>query len=387
MRDSSSRRPGLDLARNLAIFLVIVQHIVFLGGLTNDGMGELHRLQARLLEALSQSCVDLFGLISGYLGVSACGWKVRKFARLWFQVWTTGLLVLGGCALAALAFPAVFPEGLPTRADWFTAACPLLRDEYWYFTGYLFVFLLGPLINRGLFAAGRERIGLTVAAVLFVVVCGTTVCPGGVTWLPLAKGYSAAWLVCLYVFGAALRITESRWGAIRARWFFAATAACVAATVLQRLSMASVPAIKTFFADEWTLHHYTSPTVTLGAVGLLLGCARLPLTACRGRLARISTALAPCAFGVYLLHVQPFFFRHVIAGRFAFLDRVPDAFFAIAVLFTTAAAHLLFALGDAATRRVILSGISFSRFARRMPCPGSSSCARCSCKAVSPSLR
>ena len=169
MRDSSSRHPGLDLARNLAVLLVIVQHLVFLGGLSNDGMGSLHKFQARLLEAASQSCVDLFGLLSGYLGVATLGWKWRKFGKLWLQVWSTGILLLGGCTAVGWLCPNAFAGHLPTRADWLTAAFPLLCDEYWYFTGYLFVFLFAPPLNRCLFAEGRERRGLAVAAVLYTL--------------------------------------------------------------------------------------------------------------------------------------------------------------------------------------------------------------------------
>lgn len=351
MHGSSSRNPGLDLARNLAIFLVIVQHVAFLGGLSNDGMGEAHKFQARMLEALSQSCVDLFGLLSGYLGVKAVGWKWRKFGRLWLQVWSTGLLTLSVCSLVGLVWPGAFGGHLPAAGDWLTAAFPLVRDEYWYFTGYLFVFLLAPVVNRLLFAEGRERIGLSAAAVLFAVICGTTVFPGGVTWLPLAKGYSAAWLVCLYVFGAALRRTEARWNAIHAGWYFAVAAAGVSATVLQRLSMASVPALKNLFADEWTLAHYTSPTVTLVAAVLLLGCARLDPSRFGDRLTRINAALASCAFGVYLIHVQPFFFLHGFKFRFAFLDRVPDGLFAVSVLGTSAALYFIFAALESALDR------------------------------------
>lgn len=353
MRDSSSdRNPGLDLARNLAILLVLVQHIVCLGGLSNDSMGLAHKLQARTIEAFSQCCVDLFGLLSGYLGVATLSWNWKKLGRLWLQVWTTGLLVCGVCALGGLVAPSVFGGRLPTQADWLTAACPLLRDEYWYFTGYLFVFLLAPLLNRTVFAAGRERVGIAAAGVVFLLVCGTTACPGGVDRLPLAKGYSAAWLVCLYVFGAALRRAEDRLRPLRAAHFFGLTALCVAVTAGQRLAMASVPALKSLFAGEWTLHHYTSPTITLAAAATLLGCARLRPCLFVGLPGRLNAALAPCAFGIYLLHVQPFFFLSMFKGRFVFLDRVPDSLFAVSVVGTAVGLYFLFAALEAARRRL-----------------------------------
>ena len=354
MRDSSSRNAGLDLARNLAIFLVIVQHIALLGGLGNEGVGVLHRLQARFLEALSQSCVDIFGLLSGYLGAMAAGWKWRRFCGLWLQVWTTGLLVLGFCALVGGVWPAAFSNALPCADDWLTAVCPLMRNEYWYFTGYLFVFLLAPVINQFLFAPGRTRIGFVAAGVLFVLACGTTVFPGGTGWLPLAKGYSATWLVCLYIFGVALRHAEVRLSKVRAGLFLVVAAGGVLLTVGQRVIMASSPAIKELFADEWTLSAYTSPTVVLTAAALLMGCAHLNPKVPHARVWSVNAALAQAAFGVYLLHVQPFFFFHGFKGAFAFLDHAPDAFFGLAVLGTAVGCYLVFQALER-TRQKLLS--------------------------------
>jgi len=332
MRDSSSRNPGLDLARNLAIFLVVMQHVVFLGGLSNDGMGVVHKLQGRFLEALSQSCVDLFGMLSGYLCVSLTVWKWKRFGALWLQVWMTGLLMLGICTLTDLPHPEC--------ADWLTAAFPLVRNAYWYFTAYSVVFLLAPLVNRWLFAEGRERIGITVACMLFAVVCGITVFPGGSALLPLARGYSAGWLICLYMFGAAARCSEKRLSAIRTRVFFIGSLFCVGITVCQRIVLAQVPELKQIFSDEWTLCEYTSPTATLTALLLLLGCSRVRFGRF-GAWARTANArLASCAFGVYLIHVQPFYFVHGFKDRFGWLDRLPDGLFTLAVLVTVSVLYL-----------------------------------------------
>jgi len=359
MHDSSSRNPGLDLARNLAIFLVVVQHIVFLGGLSNDGMGVAHKLQARFLEALSQCCVDLFGLLTGYLCVSVTRWKWSRFGALWLQVWTTGLLTLGVCALTVLPRPA--------RADWLTAAFPLVRGAYWYFTAYAVVFLLAPLLNRVLFAAGRERFGLLAAGALFAVTCGITVFPGGSALLPLARGYSAGWLICLYVFGAAARCGERRLGAVKPRTFFLGGLFCVGLTVAQRIAMAHAPALKRLFADEWTLHEYTSPTVTLAALFLLLGCSRLTLGRFGAWVRTANARLAACAFGVYLIHVQPFYFVHGFKGRFGWLDRLPDGLFALTVLGTAVAVYLGLAALEGVRAKAVARAVALlkERFRRR----------------------
>lgn len=78
-----------------------------------------------------------------------------------------------------------------------------------------------------------------------------------------------------------------------------------------------------------------------------------PSVSCRRSRSPTGRPLAPCAFGIYLWHVQPFFFDHVFKFRFGFLDRVPDGLFAVAVL---AAAMLLYLVLAA------LSGMSSFRF-------------------------
>lgn len=315
MHDSSSRNVGLDLVRNLAIFLVVVQHIVFLGGLGNDAMGALHKIQARFIEALSQSCVDIFGMLSGYLGVTATTWKWRRFAG-----------------------------ARPGWADWRTALLPLCHNEYWYFTAYLLVFMLAPLVNRFLFAPGCEKRGFVVAILLFLVAGDVSVFPGDSADHFFAKGYSAEWLLFLYVMGAALRCGEGKLKNVRPWCFFAIAAFGVVLTAGQRFAMAAMPALKDFFDDEWTLCVYTSPTVTLTAAALLLGCAHLSPKTLPARFWSVNARFAACAFGVYLFHVQPFFFNHVFKGAFHWLDRVPDVLWGAAVLGTALGVYIIFGL-------------------------------------------
>ena len=346
-----TRNYGIDAARILAIFLVVLQHVVLLGGIDNDG-GFLKRLPLRFLEASSQCCVDLFGLITGYVCWRTTTWNVRRFASLWLQVWTTGLLVLGVLALA----------GHPVASgDWLRGLFPLVFDEYWYFTGYAVVFALMPFLNRI-----PARFRNTLCLVLFAVVSAFTFWPGGLRHLPLAKGYSAAWLVILFLFGATLRDLSPRWR-VRPRTCFAFAAAMIAATVAQRLVISAIPALRRFFADEWTLLPYTSPTVVLTAAALLVGLARLEIG--DGLVRKMITLLAPCAFGVYLLHVQPLFFESVWKGSFAPLNALPDALIIPAILLVVLLAYLACFLVELLRRYVCarLAAAATSVFRRRLP--------------------
>ena len=173
---------------------------------------------------------------------------------------------------------------------------------------------------------------------IFLVVSAFTCWPGGLARLPLEKGYSAAWLVILFLFGGALREFASR-RTIRPLRCFLFAGAMVGVMVAQRLVLSSIPRLRALFADEWTLLPYTSPTVVLMAAALLLGLAHLEI---RSRLAQKAIGvLAPCAFGVYLLHVQPLFFASVWKGSLAAINALPDALFVLAILAVVVLVYLV----------------------------------------------
>ncbi|GEM_PF-2439678 len=336
------RHPGVETARILAIFLVVLQHIVFLGGILNDDLNALQRLQARSLEAVSQCCVDIFGLISGFVLAGAIAhstatgtWLQRQlhrwigFGKLWCQVWCTGLLVLGICWLAVHCGVIA---ATPVATDWQRALLPLLKDEYWYSTGYFFVFLLTPILLP--FARWKHAKWLALA--LFVIACGVTAFPGGKDALPLNNGYSAAWLVILAFWGMVLRnLLPSRFLTRKQGLLCACIALLMlSVTICQRLVMAAIPAVKECFRDEWTLHHYPSPTIVIAAAAILLAST----TFTPGHRARkLICGLSSCAFGVYLIHVQPFFFEHCFKGQFASLATLPWYLFGITILLLAAA--------------------------------------------------
>lgn len=362
------RNVGIEFARIVAIYLVVLQHIVFLGGLANANAGILHRLQARLLEAASQTSVNIFALISGFVFFQriitdseyryhGCGrrfiWDWKHFLKLWLQVFVTGLGMLGFVAMFSLGLThsktfatLPFKPVSITVSDCLTAFFPLFRDEYWYFTGYFWVFLLSPFLAT---VASRRGAGWLALALLGIV-GAVTAWPGGVELLPLNKGYSAAWLVLLAFVGMCIAKYNAVSRYSRPLICFSVAALAVALTAGQRFLMSAVPALKTFFGDEWTLHHYTSLTVIIGAVAFVLGASVINF----GRSARKLICLfSSCVFGVYLLHVQPVFFNNFFKGHFQFLDTLPDWLFGIGAAGTAALVFLICIVIEKLRRRIM----------------------------------
>lgn len=306
---------GIDYARIAAIFLVILQHLT-ISGVDSAGHPFLYRISARLMEALAQPCVDLFALISGYVCLTAT-WRPMRYFKLWLQVVFTAAVIVAVVPLVAAA---------PVSRDWLKVLTPVCHDTYWYFTGYTVVFLLMPVLNRLM----RLKWACTGAFALVAVLAILQTLGVLSAFTFLNDGYSAAWLVVLYAVGAGLRQIEDRLP--RTPWpYFVLAFACVLLTMAQRLFTGY---------DDWTLFKYTSPTNVVAAASLLVGFLRLPSPDFGGTAIR---ALSSAAFGVYLWHVHPLFFRQCWFGSFTFFNDIPGWAYAAAMLGTAGLAFLLIA--------------------------------------------
>lgn len=161
--------------------------------------------------------------------------------------------------------------------------------------------------------------------------------------LALVGGHSPLWLGVLYIFGAAmkkLRVPESM-SSKKALLIYASAAVFTALFKITGDRLLRFVPGSLFVRD-------TSPTVLLCAAALLVAFARFK----PGRkLTEFAVLFAPAAFGVYLLHVSPLVFEHVIGNRFAFIGRLPFPLIPFAVL---ASAGVILAVGLAADKVRIL---------------------------------
>ena len=268
MRMHGNRRIiGVDIARILAMYLVVVFHVV----------GVLSRYDkctttGRWVSAASFCCVDLFALISGYVGVLG-RFRPSRFALLWIQVVFTGMIIVGGGALIGLWHPAL--------KDWGKVFLPLTSHSYWYFTEYFFLFLLMPFLNAGLRQLSKRVAGTIVVAVLLFVVLLPAINPSGSDTYLLGGGLSAIWLVVCYLIGGYLQLHGPKFGC---------------------LAWLAGGALMTVAVRFWGTS-YAHPATLLAAICWLMACARIDI--CSGRAKRIVAFFSSVAFGVYVWHAQP----------------------------------------------------------------------------------
>jgi len=337
----SERHAGVDLAKTVAIYFVVVFHFVTFGqARPTTGAGFC---VGAWVNALAWCCVDLFGLVSGYLGVAGHP-SVRKWAKLWLQVFATGAFMTAFCA---------FAFGLPVdRHDLMHLLMPVSSSTYWYFTAYTGLYCLMPVLNAGLRALDRRQ-ALGVSAALVAVLAGlASFSPRDV--FGLNAGHTVLWLTVLYVLGAVVRLHVPR--PPRVRWCLLAAFLLSCATAAQLVATATCPALaaragllpKTVDGQVFEralAGHFISPVVLFTAVAILLACLQLKAPGAVAR--KVLAFLSTTAFGVYLFHDHPSFHYGVLRDGLAPLGRFGDqhpALWLPAVLGLALGLHLVCAL-------------------------------------------
>lgn len=318
----ANRSYGIDLLKSVSMLMVVVLHILGVGGiLAGSAQGTVTNDIAWLLEAANICAVNCFGLISGYV-LCKGHYRRSRLLSLWLRVVFESLIITA-------AFALLLP-GVVGFSEWFKVFTPVIHGVYWYFTAYFALFLFVPYINKMLSSlTNREKASLSISAVIVFVFLGN-VLNNDIFFLH--GGYGFLWLLCLYVFGACIRDIEIK-SSINKYWLLAAYAICVSlAWALMKIT--HIPA----------LFSYTSPFVLLASVFLLLFFRRLEFKSPKSH--RVISMLARTSFGVYIIHTHPLIWGNLITGRFLPYLKYPIPVTFLAVILTAVAIYSVCTLGD-----------------------------------------
>lgn len=187
MMDGDYRNYGIDIARILSMFMVVLIHNLLNGGVLRFDNYGITNLSYWLLENLAIVAVNLFAMISGFLLVDR-HWKVKKIFSLWkvvlfwsFTVTFLTMLVLHDSNWIGLI----------------KSFFPLFFEEYWYFNAYVVLFLFIPFLNLGIVNIDKRSFNIIVLTLL--ILSATVGFKGS---LFEENGYSGLWLMVMYLVGA-----------------------------------------------------------------------------------------------------------------------------------------------------------------------------------------
>ena len=199
MENASRRNIGIDLLRIVSMYMIVVLHIQGPGGIldTREYFSP-HYLLALLLQSATYCSVNCFGLITGYvMGTGAI--KLKKLVLMWMQVFFY--------SFGIMLFAALIGHIDPDRVMWLRSIFPVFGKRYWYVTAYFGMMLLAPAAVYAVNHMPQKTLrNMLIAIAVLVSLIGTLTKTDPFMY---ELGYSAAWLMFLFLLGGYLR----RWGA------------------------------------------------------------------------------------------------------------------------------------------------------------------------------
>lgn len=295
---------GIDTLRMIAMFMVTILHILAQGGTLNASGRFTSQYEAGwFLQTAAFCAVDIYALISGYVWVYA-KYRYRNIIELWLQV-----------LFYTLSITALFWAFVPSSVsamEWMKALFPVMFNQYWYFSSYVALFIFIPLLNIVLEKMEKRQLQFCIGIILFFFSCIQTVFYSDV--FGTNDGYSAIWLMILYLVGGYIR-KYGRSIEGKATRFLVGYFIMVGFTWLSKLF---IEILTLHFLGEVRAGNYLisnkSPTILFAAVFLLLFFERIRISSFWKR---IICFCSPMAFGVYLIHNHPLVFYYLMKDRFS----------------------------------------------------------------------
>ncbi len=308
--EKMERNYGIDLLRLVAMFMVVVLHILGQGGVLSAFIPLSGHYEAAWFFEISSFCaVNCYALISGYVGVNA-RFRYSSIAVLWLRVFFYSILIT--------ALFTVFAPHMLDKHAWSHALFPVMKNQYWYFTAYFCLFFLMPVFNSGIRNMTLESAKSLCFGILAVFSVFHLIFPNAK--LGVDNGYGVMWISLMYIVGACIgkfgfKRNLSVWQAWAGYWSF------VLLTWLSKIvnEYFRISAGKELKGDG-ALVDYTSPTMVACAVCLLIAFERLRIS---DNQAKIISKLAPLSFSVYLIHAQPLIWEHLLKNRFFAFFELP----------------------------------------------------------------
>lgn len=315
------RNYGLDFVRILAMVGIIILHIIGQGGVINNcEFGSPRYIIVWWIKICAISSVDLFALLSGWLGI----FKSKASS---FRTFELILTVFFYSVLITVGFSAFYPETIRNLSDVMKSVVPALAGRYWYITCYIPLAVLQPFINSMILSLSirQHRTLCVLCTILFSLIPSLV----AEDLFVLKGGYSAFWLIIVYVIGAYLkRINAEKRIKISLRVGLSGIISISLVLLLGNLFLKRIAGEEVEYFVQ-----YTSPAILLMAVLMLIASKEMKIT----RYQREISSLASKAFDVYIIHCHILIYDYVFKEGFIILAKlalplIPISIFLLALI-------------------------------------------------------
>ncbi len=300
------RSYGIDALRCLAMFLVVLGHLVGQGGVLDACVDKsLNYYVAWIIRIIAYPAVDVFAIITGYLMINR-KWKISRIIHLWLEV---VFYAITSTLIAKL----IWPEEI-SFANILTCFIPVLAKMNWYFNAYFGLYFLMPFINKLLNVLNkRQTIIMLIMSTLLFSVLDTF---SNEDIFQLNKGYSMIWLAIMYVVGASIKKYDFGKD-VKNYWNIIAFFISFLLVFLSRIIIGILTNL-ILGEEKFTgiLIGYTSPLILLMAISIFIYFKNIKISTAIGKLFSL---ISPYIFAVLIVHQNIVIKPHFIVGKFGFL--------------------------------------------------------------------
>jgi len=328
------RNYGIDLLRIVSMFMVVVLHTLGQGGILGYTVWRSTNYNISwFLEIACFCAVNCYALISGYVSVNT----KFSYKRL-FPIWLT---VVFYTSIITLYYSITIYD-LVGKQLWLNAFCPITTNQYWYFTDYFCLFMAIPILN--LIVNKLDKSSFQKLIITIVVLFSIIPTFARIDLFNTSGGYSAIWLMALYLIGAYIK--KYSFGVnLNGRWYLLIYLSCITLTwgsnILINYYYFTIPKFNSY---DFTLINYTSPTILVAGISLLLFFRKLRIRNILNR--GLIKTFAPLSFSVYIIHTNPLIWTRFLYIKFIEYAQYSPIKLISYVLITTFIIYLICSLID-----------------------------------------
>lgn len=245
--------------------------------------------------------VNIFALISGYVSYTDKEKKTNysNYINTWLQVVFYGILVT---IIFNIINPLTFSKG-----NYIKVLLPVTNDLYWYFTAYTALFAIMPLLNKGIRSCSNQTMKKVFIVIFIVFSIFDTIAKKFV----LNNGYSAVWIILLYILGATMKKCEIG-KKLKGYQIALGILILYVITYLYKIYGLEITKLNVTITKDLFIC-YTSPTMLGIAILYVIGLSRVNFNnICK----KIIKFIAPSAFTIYLLNEHELIRKYIIDNLF-----------------------------------------------------------------------
>jgi len=294
------RNIGLDAARAFAILGVIALHVG--GGINTLQLSTENRIVVNVLLAVTYTAVNLFGLLSGYLKID----KPHHYSSIIKIIVET----VFWCVLITI-FCALFANqrsiGILIKN-----AFPFTADRLWYISCYLFVFICAPYLNalaERMTQLGYKKLLISLTVLMSLI---TTVCFRDFFHV-VSNGYSAGWLMYMYILGGYFKKYGFWNKASRMKAYLLLCIGVTTIVVSKYVLEIILTKVGMNVEKSWILYYYNSPLTLLNSICLFYLFVNGKW---KGNVfGKVLSWISTVSLGIYIIHAHPYSLDNILIGE------------------------------------------------------------------------